>query len=166
MQFNPLVADTHQPEAKTEQPGPEHGFVISTQCMGSAKIFNAAGYRMEQGSCRFIRYHCKGEIGSRTVIQYAEDSVQLALVIGLAGEIQAPDSVLVSGRQFPTIERSANDVDVVVMSADDPTHEGLAHGHPFGGIAAIEDHGNMTASQIWALGLQFDDLLSNPLRFC
>jgi len=134
--------------------------------MGSTKIFNAAGYRMEQGSCRFVFQRCKGEIGSRTVIQYAEDSVQLALLISLAGEVQAPDTILRAGRQFPAFKLLADDLDVVVMLADDPTHEGLAHGHALGDIAAIKDHGNMTASQIWTLSFQFDDLLSNPLRLC
>ncbi|HVA56142.1 MAG TPA: hypothetical protein VNI53_10175 [Gammaproteobacteria bacterium] len=79
--------------------------------------------------------------------------MQLALVIGLAGEIQAPDTVLGASRQFPAPELLASDLDVVVMLADDPTHEGLAHGHAVGSIAAIEDHGDVPASQIRALSL-------------
>ena len=57
-----------------------------------------------------------------------------------------------------------NDLDVVAMFADHSADEGLAHGHALGCIAAIKDHGDVPASQIRALSLQFDDFLSNPLR--
>ena len=73
MRFNALVPNTHEPEGETKEPGPKHGFVVVPKRLGPTKTFNAAGYHMEQDSCRFVRNHCEGEISSRTVIQYAED---------------------------------------------------------------------------------------------
>jgi len=166
MQFNPLVADTHDPEGETKEPGPEHDFVIGTQNLGLTKMFDAVCQCAKEGGSKLILKHIEGEVSSRTVIQYTEDGVQLALVISFAGEIQAPDTILGAGRQFPAPELLANDLDVVVMFADHTADEGLAHGHALRGIAAIENHGNVSASEIRALSLQFDDLLSNPLRFC
>jgi len=47
MRFDPLVADTHQPEGKTEQLEPEYGLVVGPKRLGPTKTFNAAGYCME-----------------------------------------------------------------------------------------------------------------------
>ena len=127
-------------------------------------MFDAAGQRAKQSSRGFVLERNECDVRTGAMVEDAEDGVQLALVISFAGEIEAPDSVLGSRCQFPTVERSAEDLDIVVMLADDPTHEGLAHGHAVGSIAAIEDHGDMPTSQIRALSFQFDDLLPNPFR--
>jgi len=73
MRFDPLVAYTHQPEGETKESRPEHDFVIGAQSLGPAETFNAVGQRTQECGSRFVLEHCESEIGSRTVIQYAED---------------------------------------------------------------------------------------------
>jgi len=152
MRFDPLVANSDQPEGESEQPRAEHGYIIGPQDLGSAEVLNTAGNRMEQGSRGFVLKSCEYDIRAGAMVEDAEKGVQLVLVIDLAGEIETPESVLGAGRQLPVFKLLANDLDVITVFPDDLTHEGLAHGRTLGGIAAIEDHGDVPAPQIRALG--------------
>lgn len=69
------------------------------------------------------------------------------MIISFAGEIETPDAILGAGCQLPAFKLLAKDLDIVVMLADDPTREGLVHSHTLGGIAAIEDHGDVPTSE-------------------
>ncbi len=102
--IGPLVPDPQSPKPEPKQPGDKHRFIVCAQVFGFAVFLNGIEQMAEEGDARLVEQAMQTKVRPRTMLHQAEDVVELAARILLAGKVHRPDPVDWHGFGFAVFE--------------------------------------------------------------
>ena len=161
-----LVADSQDGERQGKEPGREGAIVVGADGARQAVALDRVQERAEDGDRRSSSQCDQRDGNAAAVIDDAEDGMDHAFVVRLAGEVETPDAVGIHGFRNSPLPLSASLLNLAAPLSDVRRDPGLADGrrvtramHPIEGVC------DPAAAGIGHVGLQPYDFLDHPIGF-